>query len=171
MRRASSSFKKSLPLIFLLALCSSHSRAGEPSAASMTAAKTAVQKVTSKVFSIQVKMSGFPDDQGVAIVALHFDKDSFPKAERAAMTRRVKIHKGLALASFDNIAPGTYAVTVVHDRNQDGVLGFSWWPYPHTTEYAGSSLNQPSRIGPPVYDKAKFIVSDHDVTLVIRMQI
>ena len=121
--------------------------------------------------SIVVQMTGFNNDKGLALVSLHRDAKSFPSHKRGHRVQQVFIKNGRALARFEALEPGTYAIAVLHDENLDGELGFAWLPFPHITEQAGMSHNEHPDFGPPSFTKAKFILKDQDLTVNIRMQL
>ncbi|MEM8546724.1 MAG: DUF2141 domain-containing protein [Pseudomonadota bacterium] len=70
--------------------------------------------------------------------------------------------------TWDNVAPGTYGITVLHDENGNGKMDFNFFGAPK--EKWGSSNNPPPRMGRSKWEDVQFTVADADLTLTIRMQ-
>lgn len=58
---------------------------------------------------------------------------------------------------FSNLPSGEYAISVFHDKNNNGKLDANFMGIP-TEPYAFSN-NAPSRFGPAKYEEARFILS------------
>ena len=68
--------------------------------------------------------------------------------------------------TFENVTPGTYAVSVLHDENNNRAMDFEDNGMPK--ENYGMSGNA-MEMGPPNFDSAKFEVTDKDLELKIRL--
>jgi uncharacterized protein (DUF2141 family) len=68
---------------------------------------------------------------------------------------------------FAAVAPGAYAVAVVHDENGNGRLDRNLLGIP--TEGVGASNNPVSHFGPPKFGDARFDYSGGIVTLSVQM--
>jgi uncharacterized protein (DUF2141 family) len=68
--------------------------------------------------------------------------------------------------SFDNLAPGQYAVMVMHDENSNGKLDANLIGIPK--EGYGFS-NNPRVMRQPTYDETKFEVKAEDVNITIEI--
>lgn len=77
----------------------------------------------------------------------------------------VEIEDGKAIANFENIPSGTYAILVMHDRNDNGKMDFDANGMP--LESYGSTGNALS-YGPPVWEESKFDFDGTDKKLEIR---
>lgn len=73
---------------------------------------------------------------------------------------------GKSTITFKNIAPGTYGVLVVHDKNDNKRMDFE--PSGMPKESFGMS-NNPMSYGPPQWSEAKFEVADQPVEIDIRL--
>ena len=104
-----------------------------------------------------------PSDKGNVVFAL-YDEASFMKEPLAGLTS--DIVDGKATATFENITPGTYAVILFHDKNENKKMDFE--PNGMPKEMYGVSNNVMS-MGPPQFSDAKFEVADDPITLDIRM--
>ncbi len=76
-----------------------------------------------------------------------------------------KIEDGKAIANFESVPAGTYAVLVMHDKNENGKMDFDANGMPQ--ESYGSSGNA-MPYGPPVWEESKFEFSGKPIDLEIR---
>jgi uncharacterized protein (DUF2141 family) len=108
--------------------------------------------------SIEVEISNFASDSGVAQIGLFNTESSF--LDKVYKGKAVKIKDRKAVATFTNIPDGTYAISVFHDKNKDEKLNtFLGIP---TENYAASN-NAPSKFGPPKWKDAKFEVRNGEL--------
>jgi len=77
-----------------------------------------------------------------------------------------EIEDGKATITFTNVAPGTYGITVLHDKNGNKNMDFDANGMP--LESYGVSNNTMS-YGPPMWGDAKFEVAAEPVEMEIRM--
>lgn len=113
---------------------------------------------TSTQATLTVELAGFRNDHGVARVALFRFKDGFPgDSAKAFRTAIIPISKGHSYTTFANLLPGTYAIAVIHDENNNGKLDTNWIGMP--TEGVGASNNAKVTFGPPSFDSAKFTLA------------
>jgi uncharacterized protein (DUF2141 family) len=106
---------------------------------------------------IHVEISGLRNDTGQMLCALYpsAQADAFPKkAEKAVARLTAKIADGQAVCEFSGIAPGTYAVSVVHDENSNGKLDTNFIGMPR--EGVGASNDAKGHMGPPKFSAAAF---------------
>ena len=93
--------------------------------------------------------------------------ESFPtKPGKTISSQIVKIKNNTAKVRFDDIEPGVYALSVVHDENSNGKLETSFIGI--LKEGVGSSNNARGRFGPPSFSDASFKLED-DVHLSITV--
>jgi uncharacterized protein (DUF2141 family) len=105
--------------------------------------------------AITVSVTGLRNDQGQVACTLYTSADGFPsKPEKAAARQFVKIAAKSSSCFFDNLAPGTYAVAVMHDENGNGKLDKNFIGMP--TEGFGASRDARGTMGPPKWDDASF---------------
>ncbi|PVW15702.1 DUF2141 domain-containing protein [Marixanthomonas spongiae] len=93
-----------------------------------------------------------------------YDETSFMKQPLVGLEGEIK--DGKASVTFTDIAPGTYAVLLFHDKNGNKQMDFE--PNGMPTEPYGVS-NNVMTMGPPLWSDAKFNVTDEPVELEIRM--
>ena len=72
------------------------------------------------------------------------------------MERRVAITGPTALCTFEGVAPGAYAIAVMHDENGDGKLDKNFFGVP--TEGYGVSNNRTHALRNPSWDESRFVL-------------
>lgn len=116
-----------------------------------------------------VSVSGFENDDGTAGVALWNGPDGFPEdVSHAIATAWVKIDHNAATTAFDDVQPGTYAVTVFHDENDNRTFDKRWFGLP--TEAWGVSNNVRPHLRAPRFDEAAFHVAGAEQTIAIHVE-
>ncbi len=107
--------------------------------------------------AVTVTINGVRNNTGQARVSLFDNKKGFPSEHNRAVQKFIgDITNNTAKVSFDNVAPGTYAVSCYHDENEDGKFGTN--PLGIPQEGYGASNDARSRFGPPKFKKAAFAV-------------
>ena len=76
-------------------------------------------------------------------------------------------NKEVVVIEFENLPNGSYAVSVIHDKNSNGDLDANFVGMP--TEPYGFSNNARGMFGPASFDESKFSVSD-DKTIEIKVE-
>jgi uncharacterized protein (DUF2141 family) len=120
--------------------------------------------------SLSVSTVGFRNTKGRAIVAVFDNKDGWPKIENALRVEKVKLDKATLDVTFRDLPPGTYAVEVIHDENDNGKLDMRWLPYPKPIEGAGASNDAPASMGPPSWSDARFKLTEKGGAITIHMR-
>ncbi|MGC1685378.1 MAG: DUF2141 domain-containing protein [Candidatus Acidiferrales bacterium] len=104
---------------------------------------------------IHVEIAGFRNDKGQVLCALFSSAGDFPKKPDKAVAHCTSIITNRhAVCEFLGIAPGTYAVSVVHDENSNGKLDTNFMGIPR--EGVGASNDARGHFGPPKFDAASF---------------
>ena len=99
-------------------------------------------------------MNGFKIDEGTARVALFLDATVWPDGDASIFgTAVVPIKDGRAIAVFEDVPAGPFAVSVYHDEDDDGeldsvALGIPSEPY-------GFSAEARDLFGPPSFKEAQ----------------
>ncbi len=91
-------------------------------------------------------------------------KENFRK--EPVQAKEAKIKEGKSTVVFENIPAGEYAIICFHDANNNNKMDFE--PNGMLLEDYGASNNNLSRFGPPVFDEAKFLVKDKNVSFDIK---
>jgi len=106
---------------------------------------------------IHVDISGLRTDKGQMLCALFSSAqaEAFPKKTDKTVARMTaKILGRQAICDFTGVAPGTYAVSVVHDENSNGKLDTNFIGMPR--EGVGASNDAKGHMGPPKLSAASF---------------
>lgn len=121
-----------------------------------------VASFTTEKRTITASVTNVTSNSGKVSFAL-YDKDTFMKQPLQA--KKASIENGVSTVTFENVAPGNYAILCFHDKNDNDKMDFLESGMP--AEDYGASNNVMS-FGPPQYEDAKFTVSDKDVSLKIK---
>ena len=79
----------------------------------------------------------------------------------------IKVRDKEARCDFENIAPGTYALAIVHDENMNGKLDTNWLGIP--TEGYAFSNDAKALLGPPSFSAASFSYNTGNLEMTISM--
>lgn len=103
---------------------------------------------------------------GDLLIGLYDNASNFPR--KVATGKVVKVTEKEMKVTFPDLKPGNYAVSVLHDENQNKDMDQGRLGIP--VEGYGFSNNAMGVIGPPSFRKAQFHVSDGDSSITIRMK-
>lgn len=118
---------------------------------------------------LSVDVVGLRRDRGVVRVAVYSSAPGWttPGRELRSCTARPSHHR--ARCVFDELPPGTYAVAVLHDENEDGSMNRDFFGLPQ--EGFGFSNDAGPRLsGPPSFDAASFRHPATGSSLVIHLR-
>ncbi|MEM1118049.1 MAG: DUF2141 domain-containing protein [Bacteroidota bacterium] len=106
-----------------------------------------------------VSVTGVSSDEGTVGCALYDDAEGFP-TDRSRMQsgQEVAARRSGVTCRFENVAPGTYALAVVHDKNENGRTDRNLLGLP--TEAWGVSNGVRPRMRAPRFDEAAFSIRD-----------
>ncbi|GAK97451.1 hypothetical protein JCM19294_1497 [Nonlabens tegetincola] len=113
-----------------------------------------------KTFTLTVTVNNASTDDGKMVYALNTAETWNKKPYQSTS---IEIKDGKAIATFENIPQGEYAVTVLHDKNNNQRMDFADNGMP--TEAYGLS-NNPMSYGPPQWSEAKFEISENKEIIV-----
>ena len=112
---------------------------------------------------ITVTIDNVLNDNGKVMVSLH-TTDTFMKGP-GVQNLESTIENGKVTLTFENVAPGTYAIMALHDENANNRMDYQSNGMPK--ESYGMSGNEMS-FGPPNFVDAKFEVAAEDLDFNIR---
>jgi uncharacterized protein (DUF2141 family) len=117
-----------------------------------------------------VEIQGIKDSQGQIAVLVFNRKDGFPSENTKAISQQIiPAKKGVVQVVFSGIGgAGNYAVSVMHDENNNLKLDTNWMGIPK--EGYGFSGNKTGLMGPPSFDDAAFLLKDATEKIMIRMK-
>lgn len=114
---------------------------------------------------VKVFVKNLKSDQGKVIIALYNKKSDFLSED--FKSEKIKITNRSCEVVFSNIPPGTYAVSLFHDDNDNGKMDTNFLGIPK--EDYGCSNNAQGFLGPPKWENAKFEVLHEPVTQTITL--
>jgi uncharacterized protein (DUF2141 family) len=137
-------------------------------ALALLSAQALAQTQSAAASLIRVEISGLRNDKGHVLCALFSSPSDFPKKMDKAIAHATSvISNGRAACEFSAVAPGTYAVSVIHDENSNGKLDTNFLGVPR--EGVGASNNPKGHFGPPKFDAAAFRFSGARLVLKITI--
>jgi uncharacterized protein (DUF2141 family) len=104
--------------------------------------------------TLKVRIAGLKNDRGRVAVALFSSAVGFPRSERAFRGQLAGIQGGRASVTFPSLRPGTYALAVLHDENQNNEMDFNFLGMP--LEGYGFSNDASALFGAPSFESAAF---------------
>ncbi|HTO54568.1 MAG TPA: DUF2141 domain-containing protein [Myxococcota bacterium] len=140
-----------LRALFLLLTCASLSGASSARASTL---EIAIQGLESDAGDVEIEVFGSAQ------------RATFPYAERGVVAEirigaRALVERGGSV-TLPDLAPGRYAVAVVHDANANGDMDFDFLGLP--AERYGFSNGAHALLGPPSFDDAAVRVTPAGVT-------
>lgn len=96
------------------------------------------------------------NDKGSVGCRLYTSPDGFPRTSKGTLNARVKLTAKSARCVFENLKPGTYAVTVHHDENDNRKFDTNFLGIP--LEGYGVSNNHTHAMSAPRWDESKVVV-------------
>jgi uncharacterized protein (DUF2141 family) len=108
---------------------------------------------------IEVTVTGVATTKGMVGCALFSSKAGFPLESKKHAVAQVRVDAtgGLASCVFENVAPGDYAIAVVHDANGNGQADTNFLGIP--TEGVGVSNNALPKLSLPTFEGCRFGVT------------
>ena len=119
---------------------------------------------------IVVNVNNFENNKGSCIVCLYNDAKAFAGKGSPVKCSTVSINNKTAQANFETVAEVAYAVSVIHDANNNKDLDKNKLGIPK--EGFGFSNNVMGSMGPPTFERAQFdLASDQkDLDIDIKMK-
>ena len=103
---------------------------------------------------VEVTMTGLKNEDGNSRVAFFLDASVWPDGDASIFaTAVVPISDGQAIAVFENVPAGPFAVSVYHDEDGNGELNSAVFGIP--SEPYGFSADASDMFGPPSFEKAQ----------------
>lgn len=115
-----------------------------------------------------VKIKGLKNDQGTVKVALCNSSENYKDDKSPFKAAIIEIKDNQAIAVFDNLPSGNYAVKAFHDENNNDDLDTNFLGIPK--EDYGFSNNVRGLFGPPSWDAAKFQLNKTDQVVEISFK-
>ena len=106
--------------------------------------------------TLSIQAGGFLNEHGHAIASLFREGDEVLNLKNAYQREQVLIHDGKASFDFSNLVYGTYAVSVYHDENDNGVLDHNFFKFPAEPLGFSNHFKLGLTSGMPTFEKMKF---------------
>ena len=117
--------------------------------------------------SVEIEFTQLRSHKGVLRICLTSDSADFPDCRDGRTAIKRTVSAGVPHVRFDGLAPGNYAVAVIHDANGnarlDTMLGIP-------REGFGFSRNPRIGFGPPSFTSARFAVDPQPQTQSVRIR-
>ena len=111
---------------------------------------------------LEVTVKNIKEVKGTVRVALYNNEKDF--LEKFVQGKIVKVAGKEAKVVFENLQPGTYAISAFHDENDNEKLDSGFMGIP--TEPYGFSNDAKGTFGPPSFDKAMVRVDQDKVSVI-----
>lgn len=118
---------------------------------------------------IHVKILDIRNSTGAVACALFESSVGFPTEYLHAASRImvIKVRDRQARCDFEDIAPGSYALAVVHDENMNGKLDVNWLGIP--VEGYGFSNDASALLGAPSFSAASFPYNGQNLEMTLGL--
>jgi uncharacterized protein (DUF2141 family) len=117
---------------------------------------------------VSITAHGLRNDDGQILCALFSSEEHFPDGEHALKSDIVRVKSRQGTCRFTDVAPGTYAIALFHDENEDKVLN-TFLGIPREG-FAFSRDAAPSTFGPPKFSAAAFRIVRGNYALNVKMR-
>ena len=118
---------------------------------------------------VDIQITNLRNSEGVIRACMTTNPDIFPRCREDPASHRTVVPAAPdTVITFKNVAPGQYAIALLHDENDNGkadrVLGMM------PKEGFGFSRDAKVRMGPPKFDDAVFELAGEPQRLTIKMR-
>lgn len=118
---------------------------------------------------IRVVVNGIKPVSGNIGLLLFKSKEGFPgERDKSVMQAKIMVKSSSVEHLFSGLSPGRYAVSIVHDANNNGKLDTNFMGIPK--EGYGVSNNAINNFGPPRFDDASFLLGSQDKSIQISVK-
>lgn len=115
---------------------------------------------------LEVIVKNVKEAKGNVRVGIFKDEKTFLKD--ATLGKVVKATEGEVTVVFDNVPAGTYAISVIHDANENGELDSGMFGIPK--EGFGFGNDAMGMFGPPSFQKASIMIDEGPKIISIGMK-
>ncbi|MGB5077156.1 MAG: DUF2141 domain-containing protein [Sphingorhabdus sp.] len=117
---------------------------------------------------VNVSVSGMRNVKGQLMVCLTRNPKGFPDCSKdsTAIKKLVPAAQAQNFA-FDGVAPGTYAIAIVHDENKNNKMDLRLFI---PKEGFAFSRNPTITVGPPKFKSAAFVVGSTETKQSVKMK-
>ena len=120
--------------------------------------------MTAQNATLEVEMTNFKNNTGLAKVGLYNSEGTFLGTTFKKLDSKIKDNKAVVI--FKDLPAGEYAISMYQDENLNGKMDKNFFGIP-SEDYMASN-NEKGFMGPPKYEKAKFLIKDNS-RIIIRV--
>ena len=124
--------------------------------------------INQETTNIQLLVSGFNNTNGQLAIAIFNNSNSFASESETYMDSTLTVTDDEMTILIEDINPGTYAISIFHDENENGELDVNWIGMPQ--EGFGFSNNPSIGFSAPTYDECNFTIEENQ-TLGVPIEI
>ena len=118
--------------------------------------------------TLEIDVAGLRSNKGIILICLTANPASFPDCEGGKDSRLLRVFANKAgPIAVRGLAPGNYAVSLVHDENANGRLDKAILI---PREGFGFSRNPKITFGPPKFSAVEVAVGQGDVKIPVKMK-
>ncbi len=118
---------------------------------------------------VVITITNMRSTEGVVRACMTTQEKIFPKCRKDPASHRTVVPAGESVTiRFTDVEPGTYAIALLHDENDDGKANRALGMMPK--EGYGFSRDAKVRMGPPKFEDAVFEHTGEDQELTIKMR-
>lgn len=118
---------------------------------------------------VVVDVTNLRNTRGTILACLTNEEERFPSCREDARSHSLSVPaNGSLVLRFRDVAPGTYAIALLHDENSNGRADRALSMIPR--EGFGFSRDAPVRMGPPSFAAAAITVGASALHQTIRMR-
>lgn len=109
--------------------------------------------------NLTITIPNVKNDQGLIQIGIYDNKENFPKEGEEFMLIIQPADAPVFRHTIENLAPGDYAVALMHDENADGVCNLNFFGIPK--EGYGFSNNVIPRLSAPSFESARISMTQN----------
>ncbi len=118
---------------------------------------------------IDLHIQGAKSDEGVVRILVFNSEKGYPdKPELAVKSFSIKVVNRKSFIRIENLKPGKYAISVIHDADENGELNTNPFGYP--LEKYGFSNNAKAYFSAPAFSKAAFELKNEVKNITIQLR-
>lgn len=119
--------------------------------------------------TLTVEVYNLRNAEGVVRLSLYASADGFPTDISKAVRKATgKIQDGKCTIQLNNLPQGDYAISLLHDENNNGKMDTRLMGIPK--EGYGASNDAKVTFGPPKYEDARFVLNKNEMGIRIKMR-
>jgi uncharacterized protein (DUF2141 family) len=133
-----------------------------------TAPGANAQQKTAAAYSVTVEVSQLRNQRGRLAIGLYDSAAAFPHSKKPRGAALVRANQQPLRVTFSGLKPGSYAVAVLHDENQNNEMDFNFLGMP--LEGYGFSNDASGLFGPPSFEAAAIKLQGKSMRAPIKLR-